>query len=174
MKSVILQDGTYATSAPGAQPDKFILGEPFPTRNTIAISKGLKVFVNIAWDPNVPPPPDGVDLAIQKVFGDDGDTSSADAFYMPVVISDGRQDKDKGQPSNSVPCHNLMLSLRCPATAGKPALTFDAVFNSSLKSRALKDDEFKTYIIGESQQYIHLILLHSYRWRSCRTRSPTH
>jgi len=101
VKSVILQDGTYATSAPGAQPDKFILGEPFPTRNTIAISKGLKVFVNIAWDPNVPPPPDGVDLAIQKVFGADGDTSSADDWYMPVVISDGRQDKDKGQPSNS-------------------------------------------------------------------------
>src|ERR1700722_5108526 len=94
----------------------------------------------------------------------------------PWLYLMGGRIKTKVSPpiSNSMPWHDLRLSLRCPATAGKPALTFDAVFNSSLKSRALKDDEFKTYIIGESQQYIHLILLHSYLWRSCRTRSPTH
>jgi len=34
-----------------------------------------------------------------------------------------------------------------PPLAGKPSLVFDAVFNSSLKGRALKDSEFKIFLI---------------------------
>src|ERR1700732_2167128 len=34
-----------------------------------------------------------------------------------------------------------------PCLAGKRSLVFDAVFNSSLKSRTLKDPEFKTFLI---------------------------
>jgi hypothetical protein len=63
----------------------------------IPIPKGLKIFINIAWDPNVPPPPEGSEDVIQRAMvGDDVDELNPDGWYVPVVVSEGRQDKDKG------------------------------------------------------------------------------
>src|SRR5882762_6953635 len=65
--------------------------------NGISIPKGLKIFVNIAWDPNVPPPPEGSEDVIQKaMLGEDLDSLNPEGWYVPTVISEGRQDKDKG------------------------------------------------------------------------------
>jgi hypothetical protein len=62
------------------------------------IPKGLKVFVNIAWDTNVPPPPLGSEDAIQKAMhGRDYDESNSDEWFIPVLVSDLRNDKDKGR-----------------------------------------------------------------------------
>ena len=114
--------------------------------NGISIPKGLKIFVNIAWDPNVPPPPEGSEDVIQKaMLGEDLDDLNPEGWYVPTIVSDGRQDTDKG---GFLPSHkNINLNKSC-YSAGKLSLVFDAIFNSSLKSRTLKDPEFKTFLIG--------------------------
>ncbi|KAG6856545.1 hypothetical protein H0H87_003364 [Tephrocybe sp. NHM501043] len=62
----------------------------------IAIPIGFKVFANIAWDPNVPPPPQGSEEVIHRAMqGQDVDEGNSDGWYVPVVVSNGRQDKDK-------------------------------------------------------------------------------
>lgn len=64
----------------------------------IRAEKGVKIFVNIAWDPNVPPPPPGSDEAIHRaVQGLDIDESNPEAWFIPIVLSDARQDSDKGE-----------------------------------------------------------------------------
>jgi len=60
---------------------------------------GHKVFVNIAWDPNVPAPPPGSEEVIQRAMeGEDVDELrvNPDGWYVPVIVSEGRPDKDKG------------------------------------------------------------------------------
>ncbi|KAG2143426.1 pre-RNA processing PIH1/Nop17-domain-containing protein [Suillus bovinus] len=100
----------------------------------ITIPKGLKVFVNITWDTNVPPPPTGSEDIIQKIIhGQDYDESNPDASFVPAVVSDLRHDKDK---------------------AGKPALVVDCVFNASIKSRALNEADFKAFIIELALQRV--------------------
>ncbi|KAG1823046.1 pre-RNA processing PIH1/Nop17-domain-containing protein [Suillus variegatus] len=100
----------------------------------ITIPKGLKVFVNIAWDTNVPPPPPGSEDTIQKVLrGQDYNESNSDGWFIPVLVSDLRDDKDK---------------------AGKPALVVDCVLNPSIKARTLKEADFKAFIIELALQRV--------------------
>ncbi|KAJ6553989.1 pre-RNA processing PIH1/Nop17-domain-containing protein [Mycena vulgaris] len=98
-----------------------------PQSKSIVVPKGLKVFINIAWDPNVPPPPEGNEEAIQRAMRgeDDADHLNPDAWFVPVVVSDAKQDTDK---------------------AGNPSLVFDCVYNSSIRSRTVRDALFKTFI----------------------------
>ena len=64
---------------------------------SVQVQKGLKIFVNIAWDNNVPPPPESNEEAIQRAMqGQDADKRNADGWFVPVVVSEGRQDTDKG------------------------------------------------------------------------------
>jgi hypothetical protein len=84
VKSNTLHDATY---------------NPHPTSSAVGmvIPKGLKVFVNIAWDANVPPPPEGSEDVIQKaMLGEDLDDLNPEGWYVPTIVSGGRQDKDKG------------------------------------------------------------------------------
>ncbi|RPD77097.1 hypothetical protein L226DRAFT_533101 [Lentinus tigrinus ALCF2SS1-7] len=108
-----------------------------PTKDAapITIPAGLKVFVNIAWDANVPPPPDGSDAAIERAMSDSTpvDADQALQWFVPVIVSEPRPDTDK---------------------AGKPSVVFDCIFNSSLKSRALRSAEFKTFLIELAFQRI--------------------
>lgn len=98
----------------------------------IQVPKDLKVFLNIAWDPNVPPPPEASEQAIRNAIqGPEAD--GADAWFVPVVVSEGRMDTDK---------------------AGKPALVFDCVYNASLKTRSLADQQFKTFLVELALQRI--------------------
>ncbi|TFK83862.1 hypothetical protein K466DRAFT_655013 [Polyporus arcularius HHB13444] len=101
----------------------------------ITIPAGLKIFVNIAWDANVPPPPDGSDAAIERAMADNTpvEADQASQWFVPVIVSEPRFDTDK---------------------AGKPSAVFDCVFNSSRKSRALRSAEFKTFLIELAFQRI--------------------
>ena len=66
-------------------------------QHSFHVDKGLKIFVNITWDRNVPPPPSATDDAIQRAMqGLDIDESNPDAWFVPIVLSDARQDFDKG------------------------------------------------------------------------------
>ncbi|KAG1803183.1 pre-RNA processing PIH1/Nop17-domain-containing protein [Suillus subaureus] len=133
VKSNVLQPVVVprtATSHPPSTPSD-ALGVLSNTPTTIP--KGLKVFVNIAWDTNVPPPPPRSEDVIQKAMrGQDYDGSNSDGWFIPVVVSDLRDDKDK---------------------AGQPALVVDCVFNTSIKSR-LKEANFKAFIIELALQRV--------------------
>ncbi|KAJ7484073.1 PIH1 family [Mycena galericulata] len=92
---------------------------------------GQKVFINFAWDSNVPPPPEGNEEAIQRAMRgeDDTDHPNPDAWFVPVVVSDAKQDTDK---------------------AGKPSLVFDCIYHTSIRSRSVRDPAFKIFIQGAS------------------------
>ncbi|KAJ3891897.1 pre-RNA processing PIH1/Nop17-domain-containing protein [Lentinula edodes] len=107
---------------------------PSAQDTSISIPQGYKIFVNVAWDANVPPPPDGNEDAIQRAMnGDELDKGNLDDWFVPVIVSEGRLDTDK---------------------AGKPSLVFDCVFHNSIKSRTVRDPEFKVFIIELSIQRI--------------------
>ncbi|KAF9260415.1 hypothetical protein L218DRAFT_932502 [Marasmius fiardii PR-910] len=95
---------------------------------------GLKLFINIAWDQNVPPPPQASEEAIKRAMsGDLGSLDTGDDYFVPVVVSEGRQDTDK---------------------AGRPSLVFDCVFHKSVKTRTLVDHDFKVFIVELALQRI--------------------
>lgn len=95
IKSSILSDSFYIPKSSSKSSKGGTLLEP--SSQGVAIPKGLKVFVNIAWDANVPPPPEGSEDVIQKAMqGEDLDDLNPEGWYVPTVVSDGRQDTDKG------------------------------------------------------------------------------
>ncbi|KAF8966944.1 pre-RNA processing PIH1/Nop17-domain-containing protein [Flammula alnicola] len=105
-----------------------------PAPGPIPVAKGLKVFVNIAWDANVPPPPEGSEDAIQRAMqGEDVDEENPSGWYVPVIVSNARQDKDK---------------------AGNSSLVFDCIYNTTVKSRTLRDPEFKVFLVELALQRI--------------------
>ena len=137
------------------------IGLSAPDRpHSVHVEKGVKVFVNVAWDPNVPPPPPASNDAIHRAMqGLDIDESNPEAWFVPIILSDARQDSDKGR------CYMLSVHIRVrrnghlyphPArhiadsfpSAGQPAIVFDCVLNPSIKSRCLNDPGFKNFIIG--------------------------
>ncbi|KAF8824435.1 hypothetical protein HHX47_DHR8000178 [Lentinula edodes] len=70
---------------------------PSAQDTSISIPQGYKIFVNVAWDANVPPPPDGNEDAIQRAMnGDELDKGNLDDWFVPVIVSEGRFDTDKG------------------------------------------------------------------------------
>ena len=85
-----------ALPQPPLPPSSLNLLEPNPS--PILVPKGLKVFINIAWDPHVPPPPEGNEDVIKRAMqGEDVDyEKDPSAWYVPVIVSNARQDIDKG------------------------------------------------------------------------------
>jgi hypothetical protein len=137
-----------------------------PTRTPVPTPQGLKVFVNIAWSKDVPPPLDGVEKVLESVAHDHRmDPRSESADSITVFASDGRLDVDKGTATNRSCLMNVpfaqairVLYFRCTQKnqltdlyhhlVGKPALIFDCIYNSSLKHHASKDAEFRNCLIG--------------------------
>jgi len=134
-------------SSPHPAPSSVV---PAPTvHGTLVIQNGTKVFVNIAWDQNVPAPPEASEEAIRRamrggegelrnpsfkdVLRDDG--KDEEEWTVPVVVSEPRQDIDK---------------------SGNPSIVFDCVYNISLKSRVLRDADFRAFINELSLQRIEL------------------
>jgi hypothetical protein len=72
---------------------------PSLLETAIPIPPHRKVFVNIAWDANVPPPPEGSEDAIQNAMqGEDlmDESSNPNGWYVPVIVSNPREVMDKG------------------------------------------------------------------------------
>jgi hypothetical protein len=61
----------------------------------IPVPFGLKIFVNVAWAVEVPPPAEGIQDVAQGAL-QAGVTTNGDAPVVPVVVSDGRSVTDKG------------------------------------------------------------------------------
>ncbi|KAI0830199.1 pre-RNA processing PIH1/Nop17-domain-containing protein [Trametes gibbosa] len=101
----------------------------------LPIPTNLKVFVNIAWDKHVPAPPERSEAVIERAVAGDValDTADPEDWFVPVIVPEPRIDKDK---------------------AGKPAAVFDCIFSASLKPRALRSPEFKTFLIELAFQRI--------------------
>ncbi|KJA14573.1 hypothetical protein HYPSUDRAFT_150220 [Hypholoma sublateritium FD-334 SS-4] len=99
-----------------------------------SVPEGLKVFVNIAWDTNVPPSPQGSEEAILRaIHGEDVEEADAAGFYIPAIVSSPREEKDK---------------------AGNPSLVFDCIYNTTLKARLFSDPEVKIFLVELSLQRI--------------------
>ncbi|KAI0087601.1 pre-RNA processing PIH1/Nop17-domain-containing protein [Irpex rosettiformis] len=135
IKSTALQpavckvSGTFVDDAAGSAASA--LSASGGNTNMIAIARGQKVFINVAWDANVPPPPDASNDEIHRAMAgeqdaDEGSFATGGAWFVPVIVSEPRNDLDK---------------------AGKPSIIFDCVYNSSLKSRCLRDPEFRAFLI---------------------------
>ena len=67
----------------------------------VALPQGLKVFVNVAWSKDLPPPPSGTKKALELATATptgDHQSHSDDRRNSPVYVfaSDGRLDSDKG------------------------------------------------------------------------------
>ena len=86
IKSKLLQPGILKVVSTHEQ-----IQEPAP------IPEGLKVFVNIAWSKDVPPPLDGVDKTLKLVAQNPRtDRKIERDGPISVFASDGRLDTDKG------------------------------------------------------------------------------
>ncbi|KZP06873.1 hypothetical protein FIBSPDRAFT_922950 [Athelia psychrophila] len=115
---------------------------PFPAdaaQTGLPLPAGLKVFINIAWDTHVPPPPAGSEDIIQRAMlsmdEDEYDAAQPEegGYYVPVVVSPPREDTDK---------------------KGAKVLVFDAVFHTSVKGRATHDEAFKVFVVELALQRI--------------------
>ncbi len=70
------------------------------THRPLPISEGLKVFVNIAWSKDVPPPLDGIEKASGFAAHSGRIVSKSERDSpIPVFASNGRLDTDKGKYS---------------------------------------------------------------------------
>ncbi|KAF5325404.1 hypothetical protein D9619_009678 [Psilocybe cf. subviscida] len=101
-----------------------------------SIPGGLKVFVNIAWDVNAPPSPQGSEEAIERVLNgeeDDIEEESMGGLYIPAILSPLREDRDK---------------------AGNPSLVFDCIYNTTVKARVSGNEEYKAFIVELALQRI--------------------
>jgi len=88
IKSKLLQPGILNVTSAGQ-----------PTRSPVPIPQGLKVFVNIAWSKDIPPPLDGVEKILESVAHShrtDRKSENDDPISVFVFASDGWLDVDKG------------------------------------------------------------------------------
>ena len=61
----------------------------------LAITQVRKVFVNVAWDANVPLPLDASNDEIQRAMAA-ADDHNTNPWFIPVIVSEPRTDLDKG------------------------------------------------------------------------------
>ncbi|KAH9056802.1 hypothetical protein EDB87DRAFT_1565958 [Lactarius vividus] len=106
--------------------------------NRVALPQGLKVFINVAWSKDVPPPLNGVEKALELATATstgDHQTLSDNEGDIPIYIfvSDGRLDTDK---------------------AGNPSVVFDCIYHSLFKSHVLKDADVKKLLIERALKQI--------------------
>ncbi|KAJ7058273.1 pre-RNA processing PIH1/Nop17-domain-containing protein [Mycena amicta] len=106
-------------------------GHCLKTSTVTSAANIRKIFINLAFDDNVPAPPEGNTEAIRRAMR--GEDASSDAWFVPVVVSEAREDTDK---------------------AGKSCLVFDCIFNSVVRSLSLRDPLFKTFIQELSLQRV--------------------
>lgn len=107
--------------------------EPSSSFEPIPVPVGMKVFVNMAYDANVPPPPQGSEDVIKRAIKGEEPPEGEESYYVPVIVSHPREDKDK---------------------SGNPSLVVDCVFNSTLKSQVLIDQDFKIFLVELALQRI--------------------
>lgn len=102
VKSVTTTAGYFSAKPPTPTSSNVLLEptSPLAGLKTLQIPQGIKVFLNIAWDAHVPPPPSADEAVVRRaMMGEDLDDAGgigAGAYYVPVVVSEPREDKDKG------------------------------------------------------------------------------
>ena len=118
--------------------------------NQVELPQGLKVFINVAWSKDLPPPPNGVKksltLATASSTGDHQTHSDDSPIY--AFTSDGRLDTDKGAVYDAS-YRGTCLTYALFYLAGNPAAVFDCIYHSSFKSYVVKDADVKKLLIGK-------------------------
>jgi hypothetical protein len=119
--------------------------------NQVALPQGLKVFINVAWSKDLPPPPNGV----KKTLTGDHQTHSDDSSIY-AFTSDGRLDTDKGAVYDAS-CRGTCLTYALFYLAGNPAVVFDCIYHSSFKSYVVKDADVKKLLIGKCRRHSRVV-----------------
>lgn len=68
--------------------------------NQIPLPQGFKVFVNVAWSKDLPPPLDGLKNVLELATATPSGDHNKDDSPIYVFASDGRLDTDRG----ALPC----------------------------------------------------------------------
>ncbi len=68
-----------------------------------------------------------------------------DAYYVPVIVSDGRETSDKCLYFIFITFATTLANF---FIAGKASLVFDTIFNTSIGERVSKDLDYRTFITG--------------------------
>lgn len=98
VKSTVVQAVKYTPIAQLSNYPNVLEPRPEP----IVIPTGFKIFINLAWESSVPPPPEADEAVIKRAMeGEDPAMPSTHSWYVPVVVSEGRLDRDKGKPFTS-------------------------------------------------------------------------
>lgn len=84
-----------------------------------------KIFLNIAWDALVPPPPTGT--TPEAIAEPD--------YLIPLVVGDLKSDKDK---------------------KGADSLVVDCVYSKELKSKSIRETDFKAFLTGKLVELLQL------------------
>ena len=86
--------------SPGFCVKSKVTSAPAQTHRPVPISQGLKVFVNIAWSNDVPPPLDDTGKTSEyPAYGRRMELKNERDSPIPAFASDGRVDTDKGARS---------------------------------------------------------------------------
>ncbi|KAF5353342.1 hypothetical protein D9756_008088 [Leucocoprinus leucothites] len=95
-----------ATLRPPTRPDGDNLLEPV---GPLVVPAGQKVFINLCYDKNVPPPPPADEQTIKRAMSVQ-EYDEEDIYYVPVVVSQPRQDKDKDLDSLGFVAASFLLT----------------------------------------------------------------
>ena len=164
IKSTALESAVCKVSA---RPDGKLTGVSAALLpDAINVPKGVKVFVNVAWDANVPPPPEGSEEAIQKAMSgeqevDEEALANGHGWFVPVVVCDPRSDVDKGEirllsvSSYSVTLSVFRSSLECLLSRRLDAFTGRDACKSGvwpMRARSMSPEVFM--LVRLSAQFI--------------------
>jgi hypothetical protein len=167
IKTMVVQPGFFTPAAPlpDAASSSNVLSPTRLSPSQIPVPQGLKVFVNIAWDKNVPPPPEGNEDVIQRAMqGEDVDEANPDGWYVPVIVSQGREDKDKGERfyCHVVARHFIYLDAFTQPENRRWYLTrFTTHLSSLARSRTLRSKHSSLVRFFHSTCLILLFLIHN-------------
>ncbi|KAG8896923.1 hypothetical protein FRC01_011560, partial [Tulasnella sp. 417] len=133
IKTTSTLNGTYITSLGNPAISSSTSGPVSQTvPETIAVHKGYKIFLNICWDPQVPPPPERNEDEIRKaMMGADLDDGM---YFIPVVVGDGKTTVDKEIATPNIASKGVLeprtVSIPTAVPAPKPLIqeipSFDA------------------------------------------------
>ena len=115
IKSKLLQPGILNVASAGQ-----------PTRRPVPIPQGLKVFVNIAWSKDLPPPLDGVEKVLESVAHSrrtDRKSENDDPISIFVFASDGWLNVDKGTRTDRSCVMNVPFAHLKPGNSHVVSLT---------------------------------------------------
>lgn len=122
VKTVNEEPGVYAPT-PNASPNASSSSKMLePALKSTAVTKGFKIFVNIAYEPAIPPPPYASEAEVKRAM-----VGENMQYFVPVVVSDGREMLDKGSSHNTAYQSDLCTRFQTSLSHLKPSHSWETI-----------------------------------------------